>query len=60
MPDTHNKIVISTNLQVADENGRATNELQTILSDIVRKLNAVDSLNSATATTVTIVQALQK
>lgn len=38
----------------------ASRELYTILNQIVRKLNAVDSLDSATATAAQIVQALQK
>lgn len=60
MPDTHNKITVPSGLKAADENGMATHDLHTLLSDIVRKLNAADALDSATATTTTIVQALQK
>ncbi len=61
MPDTHNKITIPVGMPVADpETGQASTELILLLDHIARKLNAVDSLNSGTATAATIVQALQK
>ncbi len=61
MPDTHNKITIPDGMQAADPgSGLASTDLIILLNQIARKLNAGDSLDSATATTTTIVQALQK
>lgn len=60
MPDSHNKIVIAQSLKASDRDGNASADLIRLLNLIARKLNAADSLDSATATTITIVQALQK
>jgi len=57
---SNNKIVIAQNLQVAEKDGRASRDIIILLNQIARKLNAADSLVAGSATTTTIVQALQK
>lgn len=59
MPDTHNKIIISVSMRAAGDIA-AARDLINVLDQIARKLNAVDALDSGTATAATIVQALQK